>query len=322
MTRRFRFSARAATGPASVREIQETARFAESAGFDTIVFPDHLDMQYAPLPLLTAAALATERIGVCPYVLNVDLRHPAVLAQELATLDLLSEGRLEIGLGAGWNRQEYLATGLTFAPVGVRVSRVREAVEVIRGCFADERFSYAGAHFTIRAHDGLPKPARRPPFLLGGGGRRMLTTAGQLADIVGLAPRITPNQSGGMFADPASITLEATVQKLGWVRAAAGDRFDGLELSTYASATHPAAAPVTVTDHALAEARRRLDDIRARTGAELTVRDYLDSPHVWIGTIDQLADKCLMLREQLGISHFMLGAPRVSAAIVERLAGQ
>ncbi|WP_330231735.1 TIGR03621 family F420-dependent LLM class oxidoreductase [Nocardia sp. NBC_00508] len=319
----FRFAARAASGVVGVQDIQETARFAESVGFDAIVFPDHLIAQHAPIPLLTAAALATEHIQVCPYVLNVDLRHPAVIAQELATLDVLSEGRLEIGLGAGWNRAEYVATGIPFEPVGVRVSRVREAVTVLKGCFGGEPFSFAGKHYTITDHDGQPKPFRRqgPPILLGGGGRKMLALAAELADTVGLAPRV-PVGGGGVFFEPSSITFAATSEKVAWVRESAGERFDRLELSTYASATHPSAAPVTVTDNALAVARRWVDDIRSRTGTDLTVDEYLDSPHVWIGTIDQLSDKCLSLRERLGISHFMLGPPHVCAELVERLAGE
>lgn len=319
----FRFAATAARGVVDLPHMRETARFAESVGFSTLVFPDHLDVQYAPIPLLTAAALATERIQVCPYVLNVDFRHPAVLAQELATLDRLSEGRLAIGLGAGWSRAEYVATGIPFEPVGIRVSRVREAVAVLEGCFGDKAFTYSGQHYTITDHDGQPKPFRgNPPLLLGGGGRKMLALAAQLADTVGLAPRVPPDRPGGVFFDPASITFEATAEKVGWVGESAGGRFDELELSTYASATHPSAAPVTVTDNALAVARRWVDDICSRTGAELTVDEYLDSPHVWIGTIDQLAEKCLSLRERLGISHFMLGPPHACAELVERLAGQ
>ncbi|GAA5093711.1 TIGR03621 family F420-dependent LLM class oxidoreductase [Nocardia iowensis] len=320
----FHFATPAASGVVSPKAIQETARFAESVGFGTLVLPDHLDVPYAPIPLLTAAALATERIRVCPYVLNVDFRHPAVAAQELATLDLLSEGRLTIGLGAGWNRPEYLTTGIPFEPVGVRVTRVREAVAVLKGCFGDKPFSYAGDNYTITEHDGQPKPFHPagPPFLLGGGGRKMLASAAQLADIVGLAPRVPPSRPGGVFFEPASITFAATAEKIAWIRKAAGERFDELELSTYASAIHPSALPVTVTDNALAIARSCVDDICSRTGAELTVDEYLDSPHVWIGTIDQLTEKCLSLRERLGISHFMLGPPRVCAELVERLAGQ
>ncbi|MFG1793390.1 TIGR03621 family F420-dependent LLM class oxidoreductase [Nocardia sp. NPDC049149] len=318
----FRFATTATTGLVSLSQMQETARFAESVGFATLVFADHLDGQYAPIPLLTAAALATERIQVCSYVLNVDFRHPAVLAQELATLDRLSEGRLAIGLGAGWSRNEYLATGIPFEPVGARVSRVREAVAVLDGCFGDKPFTYAGKHYTITDYDGQPKPWRqRPPFLLGGGGRKMLGLAAQVADIIGLAPRVPPSRPGGVYFDPASITVAATAEKIDWIRAAAGERFDDIELSTYASATAGYGPPVIVTDAALATARTHVDDINARTGATLTVDDYLDSPHVWIGTIDQLAEKCRSLRERLGISHFMLSPPEVCAELVERLAG-
>lgn len=320
----FRFAARATAGSASSKEIRENARFAESVGFSAIVFPDHLDEQYAPIPLLTAVAAATENIRICPYVLNVDLRHPAVIAQELATLDVLSEGRLEVGVGAGWNRHEYAEVGMAFEPVGVRVSRVGEAVAVLRGCFADKPFSFAGQYYTITDHDGRPKPFQRqgPPLLLGGGGRRMLGLAAQVADIVGVAPRVSVDRCGEVCVDPASMTFAATAEKIAWIRESAGERFGRLELSAYASSPHPDTPQVTVTTSALAVARGRVADIRSRTGVDLKVADYLDSPHVWIGTIAQLSEKCLALRERLGLSHFMLGPARVCAALVERLAGQ
>ncbi len=155
--RPFRFLTDASAGPRS--EPGRDARRAEAIGFSVLVIPDHLVGQLAPIPAMATMAAATERLRIGTFVLNNDLRHPAVLAQDLASLDVLSDGRLEIGIGAGWNRPEYDAIGLPFDPVGTRVARLEEAVKVLKGCFADGSFSHAGPHYTITDHDGLPKPS-------------------------------------------------------------------------------------------------------------------------------------------------------------------
>jgi len=311
--------ASAAPGVVSANEIRKTAQLAESLGFSVIVFQDHLVTQHAPLPLLTIVATATETIRICPYVLNVDLRHPAVVAQDLASLDIFSDGRLMVGMGGGWSRKEYEAIGVPFAPIAERTRRVKEAVDVVRGCFGDKPFTYAGEHYTLNEHDGQPKPVQRPhpPFLIGGGGQRMLSMAAREADVVGFAPRLPPSRPGGLFMDPHSITMAATAEKARWVRESAGERFEQLVLSTHSSGW-----PVTVTNSALPEARRIADDIRQRTGVELSTEEILESPHIWIGTQEQMADKCLMLRERVGISSFMLGHPQQIAGVAERLAGR
>ena len=307
--RPFRFLAAAPYGPVTARELTEHARRAEAVGFSALVLPDHLLEQHSPVPLLATVAAATERLRVGTFVLNVDLRHPAVLAQDLASLDVLSGGRLEIGIGAGWNQPEYAAIGIPFDPVPVRVSRLAEAVAVLKGCFADGPFSLAGEHYTITDHDGQPKPAQRPhpPLMIGGGGRRTLTLAAREANIVGLAPR--PN-------DPRSFTIAATEEKLGWIRAAAGDRFDDLELNVY-----PSGGPVVVTDDARGAAQERVDRFRAQ-GVELTVEDVLDSPHIFVGSVAGLTEKILGLRERFGISSVMLDDVEATAPIVASLAGR
>jgi probable F420-dependent oxidoreductase len=300
--------------------IAAAARRAESLGYAAVVYPDHVVVAFGMVPLLTWVAAATERLRVAPFVANNDLRHPALLAQDLATLDVLSGGRVEVAIGAGWNRPEYEALGLPFDPVGVRVARLAEAVTVIKGCFADGPFSFAGEHYTITEHDGLPKPLQRPgpPLFIGGGGRRLLTLAGREADIVGLAPRTLPTAPGGpvVRSDPRSITIEATEEKIAWVRASAGDRFDDLELNVYPTGSAP-----EVTDHPRKVASDILDGIRARTGVEVAVDDYLASPHVFIGSVDGLTAKFRELRERLGISSFMMGDIDTLAPVVERLAG-
>ena len=293
------------------------ARKAESVGCSAFVLPDHLIEQYAPIPLLATVAAVTERLRVGTFVLNICLRHPAVLAQDLATLDALSGGRLEIGLGSGWNKPEHDAIGIPFEPVGVRIKRLTEAIAILKGCFAEGAFSFAGEHYTVTDHDGAPKPTQlpHPPIFLGGGGRRLLTLAAREAQIVGLAPRLV--QGAKPRLDAWSITAAATAEKIGWIREAAGDRFSELELNTY-----PSGGPMVVTNDPRAEARRRADRIREQTGVELTVEEILDSPHVFIGSISDLTRKFVELRERFGISSFLIDDLDALAPVVEKLAGQ
>ncbi len=237
-----------------------------------------------------------------------------MLAQDLASLDVLSGGRLEIGIGAGWNAPEYRAIGLPFEAVGTRVARLEEAVAVLKGSFGPGPFSFAGQHYTITELDGRPKPIQRPhpPLFIGGGGRRLLSLAGREADIVGLAPRLLPGERG----DPSSITIAATEEKIAWVREAAGARFDRLELNIY-----PSMSPVVVTDHARRAASRLANRLAKRTGVEVSPGDLLDSPHIFIGSIDELVDKFRSLRERLGVSSIMVGTLDELSGVVERLAG-
>jgi probable F420-dependent oxidoreductase len=317
--RPFRFLADpgdATDGPS----LRETARRAESIGYHVLVYPDHVVIPFGFVPLLSVVAAVTERIRVAPFVTNNDFRHPALLAQDLATLDVLSGGRVEVALGAGWNRPEYEALGLPFDPPGVRISRLAEAVTVIKGCFADGPFSFAGAHYTITGHDGRPRPIQQPhpPIFIGGGGKRILTLAAREADIVGLAPRTLPAGDGGdvVRSDPRSITIAATEEKIGWIREAAGDRFASLELNVY-----PTGSPPLITDHARKEAADIIDKVRARTGVEVTVDELLESPQVFIGSVDGLVAKFAELRERLGISSFTVGDVDTLAPVVERLSG-
>lgn len=299
---------------ASARELTETARKAESIGIDTLVVPDHLIPQLAPVPAMAVIAAVSDRLRIGAFVLNNDLRHPAVLGQDLASLDVLSEGRLDVAIGAGWNRPEYEAIGLDFDPTPIRQARLAEAVAVLKGCFAEGPFSFAGKHYTITAYDAQPKPVQRPhpPFMIGGGGRKTLTLAGREAQVVGLAPRILPNGAG----DPGSVTVAATAEKIEWVRDAAGDRFDDLELNVYPSMT-----AISVTDQPRQEAEELADALHARSGVRVSAEDLLDSPHIFIGSVESFVEKFRRLRAELGISSFMVGEVDELVPIVERLAG-
>ena len=310
----FRFLAEAraiSTGP----ELAEQARRAEAIGYHALVIPDHLIPQIAPIPGLAWMAAATERLRIASFVHNNDLRHPAVLAQDLATLDILSGGRLDVAIGAGWNKPEYDAIGLKFDPTPVRQARLIEAVAVLKGAFGPSPFSFAGEHYTITELDGQPKPIQQPhpPFLIGGGGRKTLELAAREAQIVGLAPRIL----SGQRSDPNSLTLAATAEKIGWVREAAGDRFDDLVFNIYPSTTN-----VSVTDNALAEARELAAALAGRTATDVAAEELLESPQIFINSIDGFEAKFRRLRDELGISSIMVGEMGPLDALVERLAGR
>jgi probable F420-dependent oxidoreductase len=268
----------------------------------------------APVPTMAAIAAVSDRLRIGAFVLNNDLRHPAVLAQELASLDVLSQGRLDVAIGAGWNRPEYEAIGLSFDPTPVRQARLSEAVAVLKGCFADGPFSFAGEHYTITDYDAQPKPVQRPhpPFLIGGGGRKTLTLAAREAQIVGLAPRILPNGAG----DPRSVTFEGNREKIEWVREAAGDRFDTLELNIYPSMTG-----VSITDEPLREAREVAERLEERSGVGVSAEELLDAPHIFINTVDGFVEKFRRMRDELGISSIMVGTLGELDPVVERLAG-
>ena len=295
----------------------ERARWAESIGCTHIAIHDHLGPQLAPIPLLTAVAMTTERLRLCPLVFNNDLRHPAVLAQELASLDILSGGRVDVGLGAGWNEPEYRATGIAYDPAPVRIDRLEEAIAIIRGLFADGPFSFAGRHYTITALDAQPKPVQKPhpPLVIGGTRERVLRLAAREADIVGVDLR----QDGAAILDAFATRMDV---RIGWVRDAAGERFARLDLSVLRLV-----GGLTVTDRALpvaADVARRLGD---RTGQAINATDVLDSPYSLIGSIEGLAAKLVDVRERWGINSFLVGwfdEPEIRsiAPLVERLAGR
>ncbi len=268
----------------------------------------------APVPTMAAIAAVSDRLRIAAFVLNNDLRHPAVLAQDLASLDVLSEGRLDVAIGAGWNRPEYAAIGIAFEPTPVRQARLAESVAVLKGCFGEGPFSFSGEHYTITDYDAQPKPVQQPhpPFLIGGGGRRTLTLAAREAQIVGLAPRILPNGAG----DPRSVTLEGNREKIGWVREAAGDRFEELELNIYPSMTG-----VSITDEPLRELRDLAQQLEGRSGVRVTPEELLDAPHIFVNSVDGFVEKLRRMRDELGISSIMVGALGELDPVVERLAG-
>lgn len=286
------------------------ARKAEDLGFSTFTMGDHLDAQFAPTVGLTAAAAATStlRIGALTYA--NDYRHPVVLAKEAATLDLLSGGRLELGVGAGWMTTDYEQAGIPLDPAGVRIERLAEAIAVLKGLFADGPVTLAGEHYTVAGLEGTPKPVQRPhpPILVGGGGRKILQLAAREADIIGL----NFNLHGGRIDATVGPdgTAEHTAEKLEWIRGAAGDRFDQIELQVRIHL-----AVITDDRAALAE--------QLAPAFGLTPEAALSSPHSLAGTVEQIIDDLVEQRERFGISYIGLSADAMDdlAPVVARLAG-
>jgi probable F420-dependent oxidoreductase len=309
--RRFRFGLQCIRA-GSAQEFRETARKAEDLGFSTIFFPDHfVDHPLAPVPAMAAAAEATSTLRVGACVLGNDYKHPVVLATEAATIDLLSDGRLELGLGAGWMTVDYERGGFQLDPPGVRIDRLAESITVLKGLWADGPFTFTGAHYRIDGLDGEPKPVQRPhpPLIVGGGGRRVLSLAAREGDIVG----INANLRSGKADDPTtapSMNLDATDQKLAWVREAAGDRFDDLEIQVLAGFVH-----FTDDARSIAEAMAPF--------FESTPEQVLDSPVALVGTADEMVDTLVRRRERWQMSYFVLPAETIdeTAPIVAKLAG-
>ena len=206
LMRPFRFLTDAAD-PVPGRTLAETARRAEAIGFSVLVIPDHLVGQLAPIPAMATVAAATERLRIGTFVLNNDLRHPAVLAQDLATLDVLSGGRLDIGIGAGWNRPEYDAIGLPFDPVGTRVGPAGGGDRGPQGLLRRRPVQLRRRHYTITDYDGRRSRSsgRTRRSSSAAAAAACSSLAAREADIVGLAPRLMPGDQARP-ADPRSIT--------------------------------------------------------------------------------------------------------------------
>lgn len=307
--RRFRFGIQAANA-GSARDWVGLARKAEDLGYSTLFVPDHFGEQLAPLPALTAAADATSTLRVGTLVLDNDYRHPVVLAKEAATLDLLSGGRLELGIGAGWMRTDYEQSGIAYDAPGVRIDRFVEGLRILKGLFADGPFSFEGRHYRVDGLDGQPKPVQRPhpPILVGGGGRRVLQIAAREADIVGINPSL---HAGAVTPDIGrDATAEAFARKVGWVREAAGDRFGDVELTVNVFVA-------IVTDDRLGVAAAMA------SGFGLTPEEALDVPLALVGTEEQIAEDLQRRRESYAVSYIVVNEASMDALapIVATLAG-
>ena len=307
--RPFRFAVQASSASDGAAWM-ELARRVESMGYSTLSMPDHFGAQFAPVPAMGAAAAATTTLRIASLVFDNDYRHPVVLAKEMATLDVLSGGRTELGLGAGWLTTDYEQSGIQHDQASVRLGRMEEAVHVIKGLMADGPLTFQGRHYSISELEGHPKPVQRPhpPIVMGGGGRRMLSIAGREADVVGINANLGAGRVGREMA--ADVTPAAFHRKIGWVREAAGPRFHEIELQVQTFF-------LAVTDDRDATAAV------VGQGFGLGAAEVLQIPLVLIGSVGQMADELQRRREMFGISYITVQADAIEsfAPVVARLAG-
>jgi probable F420-dependent oxidoreductase len=308
--RPFRFGVQCSR--ASTRsEWIDLARRTEANGFDCLTMPDHFTDQLAPVPALQAVADATTTLRVGALVWDNDYKHPVVLAKELATIDLLSEGRLEIGIGAGWMISDYEQAGMPYDAAGVRIDRFIEGLEIIKRAMNEGAFSFSGKHYTISNYDGLPKPIQRPcpPILIGGGGKRVLSFAAREADIIGINGTMTAGVVGPDAI--SSMTADAVEEKVSIVRSAAGPRLADIEMNIRAFF-------VKVTD----DASGTISGMAQMIGVEPTM--VADTPFALIGPVNKIVDDLLARRERWGFSYVIVGAEDVDsfAPVVAALNGK
>lgn len=284
-----------------------TARKAETLGYDMVTMPDHLTDRLAPMPAMISAAEATTRLRVGSNVLNNDLRHPVLVAREAATVDLLTDGRLQLGLGAGSIRAEYDQIGLAFDRGAERVERLAEAVSIIKSLLAGETVDFTGKHYRVTGHalQFLPVQKPRPPILIGGNGPRLLALAAREADIVGFSG-INFRRGGALPPDLSSWRADAVDERVRLVREIAQPELNVLVQRVVVTADRRAAAAELATQW-----------------TDLTIEDVLGSPYVLIGTVEQIAEDVEARRERWGFSNYTVHEPYMEAfaPVVARLAG-
>ena len=304
----FRFGA-AAFSATSATQWADRARQIEDLGYATLLIGDHpVGGSFGPFSALTAAAAATTTLRVGCTVFANDYRHPVVLAKEAVTLDLLSDGRFELGLGAGWIKREYDQVGFAFDPPRTRVGRLSEAVHLLRRLWSGETVVFAGQHYRLDGVVLSPRPTRPLHLFIGGGGKRLLSLAGEEASTVGILAKALPDGSG---LDLGSDTLATVSTRIGWVRAAAGEGFAQIELAALIQ-------KVVVTDDRESAAATLANE------RGLTPSQVLASPYFLLGSIDAIAAQVEALRAHCGISYLSVFPRDVEtfAPVVARLAGR
>ena len=307
MPRPFRFAIQLSSATSRDDWI-ERARRAEELGYDAVCVPDHVGTQLAPFAALVAVADATERIRIGTFVLDNDFRHPVLTAHEAATVHLLSEGRLELGLGAGWLRRDYDGLGIEFAAPRTRVERLEEAVEIVSLYFAGEVFSFTGGHYSVGEVEPLKLPPHVSPprLVIGGGGRRILALAGRRADVASVFLKV--KAEGSTFEGSSPEEYRAKVEH---VRASAGDRAGDVEINVLLQAFE-------ITDDRNAAVERWATEL------EMTPDDFVALPFGLAGSLDEIVDDLHRRREVYGISYVTVFGEHLEtfAPVVERLAGR
>ncbi|MEY3266824.1 MAG: hypothetical protein RJA15_1270 [Actinomycetota bacterium] len=288
----------------------ELARRTEAAGYDVLTMPDHFTDQLAPMPALMAAASATTTLRVGALVFDNDYKHPVILAKELATMDLLSDGRTEIGLGAGWMISDYEEAGIVYDSPKVRIDRFIEGMAIIRGAMADGPFSFSGDHYTVTNYTGWPKPVQSPPpILIGGGGKRVLSYAAREADIIGINGTLTAGVVGPEAL--STMTAQSVDEKVAIVAAAGAHRLNDIEMNIRTFF-------VKVTD----DRAKTVQGISSMFGVDEEMID--SSPFALIGSVDSCIEQLLERRERWGFSYTIVGAENIDecAPIVAALRGK
>jgi probable F420-dependent oxidoreductase len=307
--RPFRFGVQEHRAP-NAKSWREKARLVETLGYATVYLPDHFGDQLGPVAALMSAADATTTLRVGSLVFDNDYRHPIVLAKEAATLDLLSDGRLDFGLGAGWLASDYEQTGIPLDPPGIRIERMAEALQVIKGFFAGGSVSFTGKHYKVDGVEAAPVPVQKPhpPIVLGGGGRRMLHLAGREADIVSVNFNLSEGRINRRLVHTGM--AGATDEKVAWIKEAAGERFSEIEMS------------VTVFVANVTDDRVSVAEAMA-AGLQTEPSEVLQTPHFLIGTVEQIIEDLQLRRERFGISYVVVPdeAAVSLAPVVERLTG-
>lgn len=306
MTHPFRFGVQLHDLPAG--EWRDRVRRIEALGYSTIFWPDHFGTQWEPVAALAAVAAATEKIRVGSLVYDIDYRHPVVLAKAAATTHLLSGGRFEFGIGAGWMESDYQEAGIRFDRPGLRIQRLEEALEIIRGMWTDEKTSFSGEHYRIqdaqRAAD-LPE-GPLPRILIGGGGPRLLRLAGRQADIVGISAMV---DQGKVVPETArNVTAERVLEKIAWVREAAeraGRDPGDIEFNTLTFVC-------AITD----DPKPMREMVSGNTG--MSLEEVASCPLFLVGPGAELRDRLERQREETGISYVVIQGGDVG--LVERFA--
>jgi probable F420-dependent oxidoreductase len=310
MTKPFRFAVQTSSAPDG-RTWREKARKIEALGYSTLYIPDHFGDQWGPIVGMTIAAEATTTLNVGSLVFDNDYRHPIVLAKEIATLDLASEGRVEFGIGAGWMKSDYEQSGLPYDSPGVRIDRMVEGLAVMKQLWRDGKASLDGEHYTVTGAEGAPRPASAgsmPKIVIGGGGKRVLSIAAREADIIGVNPSLAAGYVGPEVA--ASSKGELYRERIQWIRDAAGDRFDDLELQCLTFM-------VQFTD----DRDTAYANLAPMFG--LTPDEAKEVPLALAGTVDQIVEMLQQRREEYGLSYVVVHEPEMEqfGEVVARLAG-
>ena len=304
---RFALQASGAASPAAWRDL---ARKCEDMGYSTLYVPDHLDDQWAPMVACTLAAEATTSLRVGTLVLDNDFRHPVLAAREAATLDVVTGGRFEFGIGAGWLNEDYEQSGIPMDRPSVRIARLAESLEIMRSLWRTGTATFSGEHYRVTGAKGLPTPVTPggPPLVIGGGGRRILTLAGQYADTVSVVPSLAAGYIGPEVA--AEAILDRYHERVRWAREAAGDRADDLELQCWT-------ATVQVVPNA--------DEIFESLAPifDLTPDQLRAAPLALIGSATEIAETLRKRREELGFSYIVVHEAEMDALapVIAELAG-